>query len=413
MSVHPSLPRRLALLAHRYVGLLMSVFLVVAGATGSVMAFYPQIDRFINPELLAVEPPYSGARVLDPFVVRERLINQLPSGQAVDGVILHRTAGLPFNYWIDDREVFVDPYTGVIKGSRHFGDLSEGRVNWITFLYELHFTLGLGEVGRVLFGIVAALWTLDCFIGAYLTFPPALRDRMSKPQSSWLVRWLPSWLLRTSKLFAAVFTGHRAGGLWLWAMFLIFAWSAVALNLREEVYQPIMNGTFGEHQATYDRLPVRNPTRPPPQLSLREVHDHARRAAERSAQEHTFTILGERSLHYDTERGVYVYGIESSLDVAPRLAETYIYVDGDDGHLLGFDAPTGRHVGTTITSWLVGLHFGAWRWGGLTYRWFVCVLGMVVILLSVTGVWIWWRKRQLRRRPVRWSGRSGVATIEN
>ncbi|HXS18277.1 MAG TPA: PepSY-associated TM helix domain-containing protein, partial [Polyangiaceae bacterium] len=122
MGYRPRL-RALVLLVHRYVGLSMSVFLIVAGATGSMIAFYPQVDRFINPELLAVEPPRLGAPLLDPFTVRERLLDQLPQGQSVDGVVLYRTPGLPFNYWIDDREVFVDPFTGTIRGSRHFGDL--------------------------------------------------------------------------------------------------------------------------------------------------------------------------------------------------------------------------------------------------------------------------------------------------
>lgn len=393
--------RSLALLVHRYVGLLMSVFLLVAGVTGSIIAFYPQIDRFINPELLAVEPPRPGAPLLDPWVVRDRLLEQLPRGQAVDEVILYRTPGLPFNYWLDEREVFVDPYTGKIRGSRHFGDLSEGRVNWVTFLYELHFTLGLGEVGRVLFGVVALLWTFDCFVGVYLTFPPPRREPARRLQRTWLVRWVPSWLLRTGKLFAVVFTWHRASGLWLWAAFLVFAWSAVALNLREEVYQPVMNGVFGEDEAEREMLAHRAGHHDRGRLELRSAYALARRASVELSNRHRFSIFNERALSYDDERGVYVYCIESSRDVAARLAETYIYLDGADGQVLGWDAPTGKHAGTTITSWLIGVHFGALRVGGLAYRWCVCLLGLVVVLLSATGVWIWWKKRQLRLRSTR------------
>ena len=40
------------------------------------------------------------------------------------------------------------------------------------FLYKLHYSLALGEVNSYLFGVVALLWTIDCFVGAYLTFPP-------------------------------------------------------------------------------------------------------------------------------------------------------------------------------------------------------------------------------------------------
>ena len=33
---------------------------------------------------------------------------------------------------------------------------------------------------------------------------------------------------------------------------------------------------------------------------------------------------------------------------------------------------------------------------GLPYRIFVCVLGLVITMLSVTGVYIWWKKRCAR-----------------
>ena len=33
---------------------------------------------------------------------------------------------------------------------------------------------------------------------------------------------------------------------------------------------------------------------------------------------------------------------------------------------------------------------------GLAYRIFVCVLGLVITMLSVTGVYIWWKKRKAR-----------------
>jgi len=32
----------------------------------------------------------------------------------------------------------------------------------------------------------------------------------------------------------------------------------------------------------------------------------------------------------------------------------------------------------------------------LPYRIFVCGLGLVIVMLSVTGVYIWWKKRQAR-----------------
>jgi uncharacterized iron-regulated membrane protein len=64
---------------------------------------------------------------------------------------------------------------------------------------------------------------------------------------------------------------------------------------------------------------------------------------------------------------------------------------------MSFEAPTGIDAGNTITSWIVALHVGAVF--GLPYRAFVSMMGIAVALLSVTGVWIW-----LRKRNKRWTG---------
>jgi uncharacterized iron-regulated membrane protein len=393
--------RRVALLAHRYVGLLTAAFLFLAGVTGSLIAFYVQIDAALNPELFRARPSRAGAAMLDPFELRDRLQQQLPKDQPVNGVLLHLQPGESVNYWIDGRETFVDPYTGKILGTRTWGDLSEGLANLMPFLYRLHFSLALDDVGMFIFGIIALLWTLDCFVGAYLTFPlPSQRAGGSTP-AAWLRRWLPAWLIKTNKLFALVFTWHRASGLWVWFMFLIFAWSAVALNLGEQVYDPIMRTFFGEDEQAraWDHLPELDPPRRAPKIALRAAHAVARRLIAEQAGERGFDILGERSLDYQPEHGVYVYTIESTLDISERLAETSLAFDGDDGRVRAFSAPTGAHTGSTISSWLVALHFGAVRVGGLAYRSFVCVMGIVVALLSVTGVWIWWKKRKPRARP--------------
>ena len=64
--------------------------------------------------------------------------------------------------------------------------------------------------------------------------------------------------------------------------------------------------------------------------------------------------------------------------------------DGDTGALRTVSEPTGEHAGNTIESWLYALHMA--RVFGLGYQIFVCLLGLVVALLSVTGVYIWYKK---------------------
>src|SRR5262245_1202706 len=72
--------RKVAVWGHRYIGLFMTVFLVVAGLTGSLLAFYHELDELLSPGLYQVQPPAAGVRPLDPFELREALQRQLPPG---------------------------------------------------------------------------------------------------------------------------------------------------------------------------------------------------------------------------------------------------------------------------------------------------------------------------------------------
>ncbi len=51
-------------------------------------------------------------------------------------------------------------------------------------------------------------------------------------------------------------------------------------------------------------------------------------------------------------------------------------------------------TGDVISRWLYMLHMAAVF--GLPMKIFVCVMGLVITALSVTGVYIWWEKRRAR-----------------
>ena len=61
--------RRFWVLVHRYTGLFMACFLIVAGLTGIILAFDGEINGWLNP------PPRveaQGRPMLDPFDLREQ-----------------------------------------------------------------------------------------------------------------------------------------------------------------------------------------------------------------------------------------------------------------------------------------------------------------------------------------------------
>ena len=109
------------------------------------------------------------------------------------------------------------------------------------------------------------------------------------------------------------------------------------------------------------------------------------------------TIQRPYGMAYIPQFGVYTYAVRSSLDVRAHGWDTSIWVDGDTGQLRDVGLPSGQQTGNTISVWLWGLHYGDIRdW--LPYRILVCLFGLVLAMLAVTGVYIWWKKRKARKR---------------
>ncbi|MFX4427896.1 PepSY-associated TM helix domain-containing protein, partial [Acinetobacter baumannii] len=73
---------------------------------------------------------------------------------------------------------------------------------------------------------------------------------------------------------------------------------------------------------------------------------------------------------------------------------TSVLFDGDTGEEIRLFRPTGEHVGNTVESWLYALHMA--RVFGPAFQWLVCLLGLLITVLTVTGVLIWDRKRRAR-----------------
>lgn len=270
------------------------------------------------------------------------------------------------------------------------------------FVYRLHYQLALSTVGSYVFGVVALLWTLDCFVGAWLTFPTRRRSTTERTGGvSWWQRWAPAWRVRWGGGAKKVnFDLHRAGGLWPWAMLFVLAWSSVAFNL-QEVYHPVTKALLGMQDDVRDRLPTIADPPPEPPMGWTAGLAAARAEMKALAQREGFSVLHEANIGYQADKGVFRYRVRSDRDVAERYGQTTVVIDARDGRLLGSFLPTGKAAGDTVTSWLLALHMAAlWGW---PMQVFVCVVGLAVALVSVTGVVIWWQRRRARGPRLRQS----------
>ena len=99
--------RQFWVIVHRYAGLYMAAFLVVAGLTGSIMAFEPQIDAWLNPPIRVAA---NGRAPLDPVVLYDRMVAAEPRCRPAGNVVLGGTPpGEAIGYWARRRAPTTPP----------------------------------------------------------------------------------------------------------------------------------------------------------------------------------------------------------------------------------------------------------------------------------------------------------------
>ncbi|HYA81339.1 MAG TPA: PepSY-associated TM helix domain-containing protein, partial [Methylocystis sp.] len=306
--------------------------------------------------------------------------------------------GAPYKIGFD--ELYLDPWTGAELGHRMRADLSEGLINLMPFIYILHYRLAMGDTVMFVFGLVAIAWTLDCFVAFYLTLPPTFTQFWRRWKGAWRIK-------RGAGFFRLNFDLHRASGLWLWPMLFVFAWSSVALNIRPAFEWPMKRVFDYRPREEAEAYMMRQATTPR-NLDWRAALARGETLMREQAALHGATIRDPLTLFYDSDANIYNYEARGSRDLferSPKGGSTSVAFDGGDGALIQFSQPTGEHLGNTIEAWLVTLHMA--RIFGLPYRILVSVLGLVVAMLSVTGIYIWWKKRAARRHAA--SHRKGTA----
>jgi uncharacterized iron-regulated membrane protein len=379
--------------AHRWVGLTMAGFLILVGLTGALLAFLPELNHWLSPRL------FPGARAsvaLEAGELAFRAEALVPEARAQSvffngmGSATIRMEARPGASPLDFNQLFLDAGSGEELGRRWTKGLPDGANTILPFIYRLHYALALGEFGGWSLGLVALAWTIDCFIGFYLTLPP----RNGIHRRRFLARWKSSWLVKFRASFYRVnFDLHRAGGLWLWAALFVFAWSSVFMNLNG-FYMRVTELLFDFERPIWSlpAPPSARDGREP--LGWREAQGIGARLMDEQARAKGFTIDRQVALALAREEGRYRYSAHSSLDIGEKYGSTSVYFDAYTGALSSLSPPSGAHAGNTLTTWLMELHMA--NVFGLPYRIFVCVLGLVIAMLSVTGVYIWWKKRSAR-----------------
>lgn len=420
LARRPGFWRQVWLLFHRWAGLIAAPFLLVTGLTGAVISWDHELDEALNPHLTQA----AGAGPAIPSLELARRIEESHPEIRVTFVPFHAKAGESLAFGVQPRlnpetgrlyepgfnQVFVDPRRGEELGRREWGAVWPiTRETLVSFLYKLHFSLHFPEMGGTdrwgvwLLGGIALLWTLDCFVSLLLTLP-APRRSGAKTQAAesdeagrrgFWSRWSRAWKIRRGQgTYKLNYDIHRAFGLWTWILLLVVAFTAFSLNLRREVFLPMLSTFSQVTPSPFDqRRPQPRHQPMVPGIGFAEVVERAREIAARNGWEEPVGSVFHAQ-HFGIY-GVQFFDAEADHGVA-GAGHRRLYLDAADGRLLGSKQPWQGSVADLFVQAQFPLHSG--RILGVPGRIAISLMGVVVALLSGGGIYLWFKKRSSRKR---------------
>jgi len=408
--------RAFLVVVHRWLGLSTALFLIVAGLTGAVISWDHEIDEWLNADIMrthargSLRNPLELAAAVHAFDTRAEVSYMtlgLEAGHAALFLVRPRiNPATGQRFVLDYDTVYVDPVTARVTGQRNARSLALSRRNLMPWLRHLHESLhlpafwGSDRWGFWLMGGVALMWLIDSFVALGLTLPR--RQKTTTAQSppytwrawrSWLGRWQRAWLLRwRAGGYKLNFDLHRAGGLWAFVFIVIIAFTSFSLNLYREVFYPLMRMVSTTTPGPYESLT------PAPfgrfieaRIDFAQAIEIARREGQRLGLSHPPGGIWYGGDYPFYNVSFFDPGNESG---AMGMGLSNIYVSSETGEILGRHRPWHGTAADVFVQLQLPLHSG--RILGLPGRILMSFMGLVVVMLSVTGIVIWERKRRGR-----------------
>lgn len=383
---------------HFYAGLFVAPFMILLSLTGIVYLFKPQLDSFMYHDLLTVKPANhllsadeQQQRVLDayPKVLISKYLPPVNAKSSAQFVVKQ-----------EGREVnlFIDPYSGKILGTQ------DAKNNLQAVARELHGELMIGTVGDRLVELAAGWGIVLVVSGLYLWWPRGrssagvLWPRISaKGRVLWRDLHAVTGFWGSVALLFMLLSGMTWTGMWgkvyadVWNTFPTAMWNDVPksdkqaseLNTAaaqtvpwamENTPMPVSTGDHAEHMnhGAMSSAPAA------PTITLQRVVDIAK---ERKI-EPGYSISAPK-----TADGVFTVSVFAD---DPHNDAT-LHVDQYSGKVLADVRYADYSAVSKATELGVMLHEGKmFGWLNQLIILFICLM---VLLSSVSGIVIWWKRR--------------------
>jgi uncharacterized iron-regulated membrane protein len=347
---------------HKWIGLLLAVLIIPISVTGSALVWHDGLDLMLNPEReVAAAPALPAGAYAEAaratLAPGERIAAiRMPEGE---GAVLVSAARPPVegqgrpvrtNVWLH-------PQTGAVL------DTAASNEGAVRVLHVLHGSLMVPGVGRQIVGWVGAFMLISCLTGIWLWWPVTGSVRRG-------FRW------RRQPGFSANL--HHQLGFWVLVPLAMLSFTGVWISFPQ---------AFGRFEASAPKQSS-GPPRPAQPLERTVLRvDEVVALVNPAPEEEGVRRLTAVTWPTDQKREwqlTFQGGIEA------KVADE---VNGDAW------AGEARAQPETIARMMRRWHDGQ----GMGFAWQLIIFlgGIIPAVLSVTGILMWWRSRQWRRRVCR------------
>ncbi|MCF3649283.1 PepSY-associated TM helix domain-containing protein [Synoicihabitans lomoniglobus] len=370
---------------HFWAGLAVTPFLIVVSLTGALFVFQEELQVWTQPEVMTVTVPadiparsytarFAAARAALPPQWEFSSFNQHAEPGRADEIVFEREvtshdddAESPVDddhaHEHEHQFVYVDPYTGEVLGQQTL------ERSFFGIVLSLHRTLLAGSIGRYAVEL-ATCWGIVSLLTGLLLWWPRGKEKL------WGV-WLPR-LRRGGKL--ALRDLHTIPGLYLFGAALAIMGTGL---LYTQVWgQGAFAGLYfgGQLPPSYVSPPTSSPL--PPDTAPASIDDIVREARTHYAFP-TFHLAAP----HGTDGCWTLFGATDTGD----LDDGVVYLDASTGATLDVIDYPSLAPGAKTALLFYSIHTGSIF--GLTTKIIAVLACLVIIAMSVTGVWMWWRRR--------------------
>lgn len=361
---------------HRWTGLVLGTVLVLAGLSGSLLAFDHELDAWLNAPMLRNAAGACAAPL--PPSAAARAVQQAWPGATLAAITLPQAPGASYRVQFTHaataaNEAGVDACTGLLLASRDRDAVALDRAHLMPLLLRWHKTLLQGKTGREVLGWLAVAWVgllLGCM---YLAWPRPGHWRRSLT------------VTRGASAFRTSYELHRAAGLLSALLLLVVAGTGFFMGLPQLGRQLVASvASVPADARTADRAPL---AAAEPEIGWDGAAARARALAPADAA----LVM----LRRDPAHGVYQARVRRADDWQP-VGTLRLFIDMRNGAAVSRADPLSGTPAQRFLALMYPLHSGSLY--GLSSRMLTALLGLLPLLFFVTGVIFWINRRRLQRR---------------